>query len=101
MPYTLALYGIPYLMREGQSPNDLRRAHDEFVEPPPGSYGSKRIDLSDWIWLGSPGWWGSYSRADFNAIKAWLELPHVVGNIPDRGGEFCTIDEPSTKEGTP
>jgi len=93
-PGTLCLYGIPYLMREGQSPYDLWRAHEEWKAPPPGHYGSKRIDLSDWIWLGSPGWWGSYSKADHTAIKAWLDLPHVKPCIPGNPCEWSPLDEP-------
>jgi hypothetical protein len=93
-PGTLCLYGLPYLMREGQSPYDLWRAHEEWKAPPPGHYGSKRIDLSDWIWLGSPGWWGSYSKADHAAIKAWLDLPHVKPCIPGNPCEWSPLDEP-------
>jgi hypothetical protein len=44
------LYGIPYDMRPGQQPSDLERAQREYVAPPPGTYGSKRIDL-DWVYL--------------------------------------------------
>jgi hypothetical protein len=57
-PDALGLYGIPYRMREGQSPRDLQKAHDDYVPPRPGHYGSKQTDLSDWVYLGHPGWWG-------------------------------------------
>jgi hypothetical protein len=61
-PDTMALYGIPYRMREGQQPGDLWRR-----------YGTPRAALSDWVWLGSPGWWGSITPADRERIETWLE----------------------------
>ena len=47
----LYLYGIPYRMREGQSPRDLQRAYRDYEAPKPGHYGSKQIDISDWVCL--------------------------------------------------
>ena len=75
----LALYGIPYDLRPGQQPIHLWRAHQDYV-PNPGQYGSRRIDLSDWLYLGSPGWWGNLSKDDQTAIQAFLEGKDVPGN---------------------
>ena len=93
-PDHLSLWGIPYRMRDdvGQTPNHLRRAYDEWVQPPYGTFGSKRVDLSDWIWLGSPGWWGNLSKADRAVIEAWLAQPHVKASIPQGPGEWSYID---------
>jgi len=71
----MQLWGIPYDMREGQSPRDLQRAYEQYVPPRPGHYGSKRIELG-WTWLGSPGWWGSMSkarRAEVEDFLAWFK----------------------------
>ena len=79
-PDTLALWGIPYAMRPGQQPRDLFRAHRDYVPPPPGHYGRKQIDISDWIWLGSPGWWGTLSKEEQGEIEAFLRSHE--GDIP-------------------
>lgn len=54
-PDTMALYGIPYEMRPGQSPHNIQ---EKF--------------RGDWIWLGSPGWWGSLSRPEQERVRAFL-----------------------------
>ena len=97
-PDTLCLWGIPYDMRAdvGQTPNHLWRAREAHVPPKPGHIGSKQVDLSDWIWLGSPGWWGNKSRADIDAIKAWLALSHVKQAIPSGPCEWSYIDPAPT-----
>ena len=101
-PDTLALWGIPYDMREGQSPNDLARAHRNWEAPRyPKIGGSKRIDLSDWVWIGQPGWWGSWSKADIAAITAWLALPRVAENIPGGPCEWATLPKRPLPEGYP
>lgn len=71
-PDTLTLWGIPYEMRPGQQPGDLFRAHRDYVPPKPGHYGSKRIDLSDWVYLGEPGWFGSMSAERRAEVEAFL-----------------------------
>lgn len=83
-PSTLALWGIPYRMREGQQPYDLWKAHRDYVAPRPGWYGSKRIDISDWIWLGNPGWYGHMSHEDIRKVQEFLVT--VSEFIP--GGPF-------------
>jgi hypothetical protein len=71
-PDTLALYGIPYEMRPGQSPRDLQHARDSWTPAKPGHYGSKQVDLSDWIFLGYPGSRGTLSASEGEAIAAYL-----------------------------
>ena len=90
-PDTLSLWGIPYMMREGgQQPGDLWRARRDYVAPKPGWYGSKQIDLSDWVWLGQPGWWYDLSHADQELIKAFL-AKHT-GNIPGNPYEWSVLE---------
>jgi len=67
----LQLWGIPYKMRPGQSPRDLQRAYEEWTQPRYGHYGAPRIKL-DWIWLGSPGWWGSMTPERRAEVEAFL-----------------------------
>lgn len=82
---TMALYGIPYDMRPGQQPADLTRGSPTL---PPGTYGAKPRapgPRDDWLYLGSPGWWGSLSRGDQSAIVAWLATlePGIVPTGPN------------------
>ena len=96
-PDHMSLWGIPYRMRDevGQTPNHLHKAHSEWRErrswgsPFPGE---RNIDLSDWLWLGSPGWWGSWNSNDRALIEAWLAQPHVKACIPGNPGEWSYID---------
>lgn len=62
----LALWGIPYKMRSevGQQPRDLDRARN----------------TKGWVYLGSPGWWGTISREDQAAIKEWFAGIDVPGS---------------------
>lgn len=97
-PYVLTLWGIPYTMRPGQQPYDLWKAHRDYLGPRPGHYGAARIDLSDWIALGEPGWWGSRSGADIQAIEAFLAVHR--GNIPQNPCEWSELQpEPVVPEG--
>ncbi len=98
----MALWGIPYDMRPGQSPADIRRAHDNYRAPAYGHYGAKQVDLSDWVWLGNPGWWYNMSAEDTYAIRAWLaRLPE--GTIPGGPNEWCTLHDSTEtiKQGNP
>lgn len=78
-PNTLALIGIPYRMRPGQQPGDLlRAAAAAAMSLTRGarawdlSRTSPSPDLSDWLWLGCPGWWGDLTKDDQEAIQAFL-----------------------------
>lgn len=81
-PQTMALWGIPYEMRPGQQPRHLAEAGDSYVAPPPGYYGSKQVDLSDWVYLGSPGW---YSGPGEEAHLAQAFLDSLDPNVIPRG----------------
>lgn len=73
---TLALWGIPYDMRPGQGPKDiLPRFRDH------------------WIWLGSPGWWGSYSRVDQRLLKAYLRAAGAQDAIPQNPHEWSRLSD--------
>jgi hypothetical protein len=53
---TLALWGLPYdNLRPGQEPRHIDRRW-----------------RGDWIWLGSPGWFGGMSPEEQAAVKAFL-----------------------------
>jgi len=69
-PDDLSLYGIPYKMRPdiGQEPRHLWKAGQ----------------TKGWIWLGTPGWYGSMSNDDVAAVKAFL-AKHK-GDVP--GGPY-------------
>jgi hypothetical protein len=76
-PDTMSLWGIPYEMRKavGQQPRDIDIYHRR-----------------GWIWLGSPGWWGSLSAEEQLAVSAWLAaLPE--GCIPEGPCEWCSLAE--------
>lgn len=96
-PDTLALWGVPYDMREGQSPYDLWK-REVLLR---GSNVPLPVwTLPDWIWLGSPGWWGPYVRggSERTAIEAFLAgLPE--GAIPNGPCEWSRIDVDPSKEG--
>lgn len=81
-PDHLALYGIPYELRPGQSPRDLWRAYHEWEAPKPGHYGSKRISLDDWVYLGNPGWFGTMTRPEIQLVEEFLAAhkQEVPGN---------------------
>jgi hypothetical protein len=79
-PDTLTLYGIPYGMRPGQQPGDLWRAHRDYVPPKLGHYGPNQIDIADWIWLGTPGWFGNMNPEEIQTVQAFLAEKKVPGN---------------------
>jgi len=69
---SLGLWGIPHRLREDiqQAPRDLW---------------DRRSELG-WIWLGSPGWWGKYPKADQAKIAAYLET--WADMVPASPGEW-------------
>lgn len=89
-PDLLTLWGVPYLMRPGQQPYDLWKARRDYVEPLPGWYGSKRINLDDWIHLGEPGWWGTTPPEDIKLTETFL-AKHK-GNIPHNPCEWTVLE---------
>jgi hypothetical protein len=86
----LQLWGIPYLLRPGQSPRDIQRAHEEYVPPRYGHHGGRRsVGTGDWIWLGTPGWYGSYSDADVVLIKTFLKVH--ANDVPGNHYEYSIL----------
>lgn len=71
-PDTLSLWGIPYQMREGQAPRDI---YERF--------------RGDWIWLGTPGWFGTMTEREIVIVKASLNV--VKDNIPQNPHEWTLI----------
>ena len=73
-PDTLALYGIPYDMREGQSPGDLWRGRRQPIvyDQTYGRTEAAPGPREDWIWLGTPGWWGTMPKQEQKAVEAFL-----------------------------
>lgn len=78
-PDTLTLYGIPYEMREGQSPRDIyeyaKRSQQEALERPQHILAAKPQPFppKDWVYLGEPGWFGHSNEADAQAAKAFVD----------------------------
>lgn len=92
LPDTLTLIGIPYQMRPGQSPRRLREAHHNFVPAAPGHYGPKQIDLSDWVYLGEPGWFGTMPKARQAEVIAFCEKhPDLIPKGPDEWIDIAAI----------
>jgi hypothetical protein len=79
-PDTADLWGLPYDLREGQTPYDLFKA-STMPHPTRGFLTS----ISDWVWLGQPGWWGHLDKHAQEAITVFLEkhAAHVPKNAPD------------------
>jgi hypothetical protein len=67
--HTLELWGIPQILAPGQHPRDLNRKH--------------------WVYLGSPGWWGSLSLAKRETIEEFLG--QHKGRVPMNPEEFSEL----------
>lgn len=98
-PDTMALFGIPYGMRAGQQPRDLlptirdvRIVKGKKVE---GMVIGTRWGQTpaDWVYLGSPGWWGSIPLEEQEEIGAFLfEIEKVSpGMVPGGPAEWCDL----------
>ena len=74
-PDTLALYGLPYEMRRdiGQAPRHLWKAGQ----------------TKGWIWLGSPGWFGSMTAGRRREVEAFLS--RHKDDIPGNPYEWVTL----------
>jgi hypothetical protein len=95
-PDLLALWGIPYAMREScqQTPKHLWDARHSFYEKPIANRTYARrnpTDLSDWIWLGQCGWWGSLLPEERTAIEVWLSPLEMLGLVPKGPCEFVDL----------
>lgn len=90
---TLTLWGIPYPMREGQSPRDLWKGTPF---PLPGHYGTPGRcagPREDWINLGAPGWYPG-SASDLPHITSWLQ--GLKDYVPEGPEEWCELPDPQT-----
>jgi hypothetical protein len=87
---SLCLYGIPYDMRPGQSPGDIWRASKGYAAASIVLRAPRVDHTSEWIWLGSPGWWGSMSPESRARVEAWLAAHDGV--IPEGPFEWCALD---------
>ncbi len=76
-PDTMSLWGLPHGLRPGQSPRDLMEADNS----------------SSWFWLGTPGWWGSLSAENVEAIQAFLEPLRELDAVPTHPGEFSVLGD--------
>ena len=79
----MSLWGVPYQMRPGQSPGDIRRA---------GNIGVCGSPL--WTYLGGPGWWGNISREDQAVIEAFLAPIRRADLIPTGPEEWTDLADP-------
>jgi hypothetical protein len=98
---TMHLWGIPYRMRPGQSPADLLRASHNGDRPVYGQHGTpKPVDISDWIWLGSPGWYGALTHDEIVLVKAFVDKHRVTDSIPTYPNEWTDLtEEPPVDDG--
>ncbi len=76
-PYTLGLYGIPYEMRRdvAQEPRHLWRFER----------------TEGWIWLGTPGWYGSMTAETIERVKRYLDERRALDQIPRNPYEWCRV----------
>mgnify|MGYP001606047643 FL=1 len=76
----MSLWGVPYHMRPGQSPGDIRRAGNI------GICGSPQ-----WIYLGGPGWWCNIKREDQCLIEAFLAPIRKAFLVPEWPEEWTDL----------
>lgn len=87
------LWGIPYDLRPQQAPRDiwygrlipdtLKRAagyHGAMLSAPGPSEG--------WVWLGSPGWYGSMNKEEQALVKEFLAPIRLAGWYPGGPNEW-------------
>jgi hypothetical protein len=91
----MALYGVPYDMRPGQAPRDLVAAEwPGKIQPgerraAPRKYAGSVPD--DWVWLGSPGWWGTLSLEDQRAVVSFLKPLREKDLVPTGPNEWSPL----------
>lgn len=84
----LALWGLAETLRPGQSPRDLCQGYGR--------------PLPDWLWLCSPGWFGSYCKTEVETLQEWLEPLEQAGIVPEWPGEWVDLlAAPSVPEPDP
>lgn len=77
---TLTLWGIPYLMQEGQAPRDLVRARQDQIAHNARVRPGTRLGWQPvgpipegWVWLGQPGWYGNLDAEEQALLNAFLK----------------------------
>jgi len=90
-PDTMALWGVTHPLRPGQSPGDLFRAQRDWTPPPPGTVGSSKQPHLGWVWLGSPGWWGSMPKERRKLVEEFAEKHPTL--IPESPFEWTDLEE--------
>lgn len=93
-PDTMALWGLPYDLRPGQSPRHLwdSRTIPDTCAQAAGRYGFTLAapgPREGWIWLGSPGWYGTMTRRDQVRVRAFLDQHDEF--VPGGPGEWCVL----------
>lgn len=99
---TLTLWGIPYAMRPGQSPrnlkqgDELRREVDAYHLRHGLVTTAFKPSTAHWIYLGSPGWFGSLGEERIKEVKAFLAQHHQdLPNWPEEWVDLRSPVEPS------
>jgi hypothetical protein len=72
---TMSLWGIPYHMTGVAEPNDLFRNRN----------------TAEWIWLGTPGWYGEYTGPEIAMIKQTIS--DLGEAVPQHPGEWSDIQD--------
>jgi len=90
---SMELYGIPYEMRIGQGPRDLVDAEWPGLLQPGDWRATPRKQRgeapSDWVWLGTPGWYGNVTDIELEEIKAFLVRNSEY--VPMNPGEWSVL----------
>lgn len=94
-----SLWGIPYTMNHeiNQSPRDIwnGRTMPDPMHQPPTYIGYTVPDPGpqpDWVWLGTPGWFGSMSREEIDLVKAFIERLKSADELPGWPGEWLEVE---------
>lgn len=96
-PDTMTLWGLPYVLRPGQSAYNLFKAERDWRRPRyDDRTGPRRISLADWVYLGEPGWWGRRGEGEKQRVERYLSRPDIRGCVPESPVEQSPVpcDEP-------
>jgi RNA-splicing ligase RtcB len=93
------LWGLPYKMRHeiGQNPRHLwegRRSPDPAHQPPVyiGYTISTPGPLPEWVWLGTPGWYGSMTKEEQELVNRFVDRLRSDGLLPQWPGEWQEVE---------
>lgn len=94
-----SLWGIPYTMNHeiGQTPKHIwdGRTMPDPMHPPPTYIGYTIPDpgpAPDWVWLGTPGWFGSMNREEIELVKAFQERLRAEDLMSQWPGEWQEVE---------